>query len=232
MCISTLGLSETTEWNTYRKLFVESEQRHLKSILSVVWMETSEERCPPRVCIGTGTVQYLHWRHRQWDSVHPQVRQVWHQAEWCSWNCRGKGCHPEGPERWASVKLMKFNKAKWNALHLGRGTPKHQYRVGDEWIASSPVEKDLGVLGDEKPDMNRRCALAAQKANHILGCIERSMASRSREVILPIFSVLMRPHTEHCDRFLGPQHKKDMKGRPQKQSEGWNTFPIKEDWDS
>ncbi|PKU43229.1 hypothetical protein llap_6467 [Limosa lapponica baueri] len=56
--------------------------------------------------------------------------------------------------------------------------------------------------------MSLQCVLAAQKAN--LGCNKRSMAIRSREVILPFYSALVRPHLEYCIQLLSPQHKKDM----------------------
>jgi len=110
---------------------------------------------------------------------------------------------------WAKRNLKKFNKGKCRILHLRRNNPTHQYRIRADFLESSSVERDLGVLVDDRLTMSQQCALAAKKADGNLGCIKKSVSSRSREVLLALYSALGRLHLEYCVQFWAPQFKKD-----------------------
>ena len=104
----------------------------------------------------------------------------------------------------------KLQLSRCKVLHLNWGNPKQKYRLGGEWRESCHEEKDLGVSVDERLNMSWQRVLAAQKANCTMGCIKRSMTSRSREGVLHLYSALLRPHLGNCVQFWSLQHKKDI----------------------
>jgi len=59
-------------------------------------------------------------------------------------------------DRWAEAKFMRFNKAKCWVLPFSHKTPC--YKLGEEWLESFQVGKDLRVLVDSQLNMSQQCA--------------------------------------------------------------------------
>lgn len=104
-------------------------------------------------------------------------------------------------EEWANKNLTNFNKEKCKVLHLGKHNPGVQHRLGSTWLGSSSVERDLGFLVDSKLNMSEQCAATAKKANRMLRCIYKGITSRDKEIIIPLYLALVRPHLKYCVQF-------------------------------
>lgn len=98
---------------------------------------------------------------------------------------------------WADGNFTKLKKGKRKVPHLGCHNSMQKYSLGADWLKSSWAEKELGG-GVDRLDVSQRYALAA-KVNSLLGCISKSRASRSREVMLP-----STPLWWDMARMLGP----------------------------
>ena len=88
-------------------------------------------------------------------------------------------------ESWAERNQVRFNKCKYRVLHLGRNNHVHQYRLGDDLLEGSYAEREQGVLVENRLAMSPSVAWWPRRPLASLHVLKKSVAGRSREVILP-----------------------------------------------
>ncbi len=111
---------------------------------------------------------------------------------------------------WANKWQMKFNASKCKVIRFGNNKTQSEYMMDGQVLSYVEEEKDLGVIIHRSLKNSRQCQEAVKKANKVLGMIKRNITCRKKEVILPLYRSLVRPHLEYCVQFWSPSLVKDI----------------------
>jgi ribonucleases P/MRP protein subunit RPP40 len=111
---------------------------------------------------------------------------------------------------WAATWGMAFNTAKCKVLHVGKNNPRHVYTMGDQQLAVSSLERDIGVLVSDSLKPSEQCSKAAKTANAVLGQIARSFHYRDRFTFVKLYKLYVRPHLEFACTAWSPWTRTDI----------------------
>ena len=85
-----------------------------------------------------------------------------------------------------------------------------EYKMGDAVLGRITHEKDLGVTLSADMNVLEQCGIAASKGNQILGLIKKTITYKEKQLIVPLYKAIVRPHLEYCIQAWRPNHKKDI----------------------
>ena len=105
---------------------------------------------------------------------------------------------------------MLFNFGKCKCIHIGHGNMDEEYKLGDAALGRTTQEKDLGVTFSADMKVSEQCGIAASNGNKIIGLIRRTIMYKEKQLIVPLYKAIVRPHLEYCIQAWRPYRKKDI----------------------
>ena len=92
--------------------------------------------------------------------------------------------------------LLNFGKCK--CIYIGHGNMNEEYKMGDAVLGRTTQEKDLGVIFSIDTNVSEPCEIASSKGNQILWLIRRTITYKEKQLSVPLYEAILRPHLEYC----------------------------------
>ena len=96
--------------------------------------------------------------------------------------------------KWSEKWQMLFIFGKCKCLHTGPGNTGMNYEMGGTVLSKTVKEKDLGVTMNANMKVSEQCRIAASKGNQVLGMIQRNITYKDKNLIVPLYKAIVRPH--------------------------------------
>ena len=93
---------------------------------------------------------------------------------------------------------MKFNIDKCKVIHFGSRNKEYNYSIDNSCLKVVDEERDLEVIVNKNLKSSAQCSKAVKKANKALGFIKRNFEYKSKNIVLPLFKSMVRPHLEYA----------------------------------
>ena len=110
--------------------------------------------------------------------------------------------------KWSQKWQMLFNFGKCKCIHIGHGNMDEEYKMGDVVLGRTTQEKDLGVTFSADMKVPEQSGIAASKGNKILGLIRRTITYKEKQLIVPLYKAIVRPHLKYCIQACRTYRKK------------------------
>lgn len=109
---------------------------------------------------------------------------------------------------WTDKWQLKFNNDKCKVLHMGKNNLCYTYKMEGKVLASTDVEKDLGVYVDNELSFEHHITETVKKANRVVGMLSRYIEYKDKDVMIPLFKALVRSILEYGNVTWCPHLKK------------------------
>ena len=110
---------------------------------------------------------------------------------------------------WSNEWQMLFNVEKCKVMHFGKGNNLQKYHLNNIPLTEVTQETDLGITVTNDLKSSQQCLQAYNKANKVLGVINRSIMHKKKDILVKLYKSLVRPQLEYCTASWSPHYSKD-----------------------
>ena len=111
---------------------------------------------------------------------------------------------------WANRWQMNFNVDKFSMMHIGHNNMQGNYNMSNQQLQATDQQQDLGIIITKDLKWQKQTEKSCKTSRRVLGLIARNSRYKNKELILPLYESLIRPHLEHAVQFWSPRLRRDI----------------------